>query len=228
MVGARARRRLGASRADRAELAREALDELRDAVGELRPPDLEQRRPRPPCSASTSRCCAARGARASTSRSTSVRGRLEPRPRLLRIAQEALHNALRHAAATARIRAATRRRRSLVLEVADDGEGSSRRAQLRTPAARADVDGGTAPRASAGGSTIESAPERRTTVRWRCRLAVEQIRELLVDDHAVVREGLRTFLALQDGMEIAARPPTGATRSTAVARLAPDIVLMDS
>jgi len=30
----------------------------------------------------------------------------------------------------------------------------------------------------------------------------ESIRVLLVDDHAVVREGLRTFLELQDGIEI--------------------------
>ena len=43
---------------------------------------------------------------------------------MLRIAQEALHNALRHAGAprTVAVRAARRRRR-LLLEVADDGAG---------------------------------------------------------------------------------------------------------
>ena len=30
----------------------------------------------------------------------------------------------------------------------------------------------------------------------------EPIRVLVVDDHAVVREGLRTFLELQDGIEV--------------------------
>ena len=30
----------------------------------------------------------------------------------------------------------------------------------------------------------------------------DAIRVLVVDDHAVVREGLRTFLELQDGIEV--------------------------
>ena len=33
-------------------------------------------------------------------------------------------------------------------------------------------------------------------------MADASIRVLLVDDHAVVREGLRTFLELQDGIEV--------------------------
>ena len=33
----------------------------------------------------------------------------------------------------------------------------------------------------------------------------EPIRVLVVDDHAVVREGLRTFLELQDGIEVVGR-----------------------
>ena len=37
----------------------------------------------------------------------------------------------------------------------------------------------------------------------------EPIRVLLVDDHAVVREGLRAFLQLQDGFEIVGEAADG-------------------
>ncbi|UGS33727.1 response regulator [Capillimicrobium parvum] len=50
---------------------------------------------------------------------------------------------------------------------------------------------------------------------------------LLADDHAVVREGLRAFLELQDGMEVAGEAADGAAAVDAVAQLAPDVVLMD-
>jgi NarL family two-component system response regulator LiaR len=53
------------------------------------------------------------------------------------------------------------------------------------------------------------------------------IRVLLVDDHAVVREGLRTFLELQDGIEVVGEAGDGAEGVEAAERLRPDVVLMD-
>jgi len=53
------------------------------------------------------------------------------------------------------------------------------------------------------------------------------IRVLLVDDHAVVREGLRTFLELQDGIEVVGEAGDGAAGVAAAERLRPDVVLMD-
>ena len=53
------------------------------------------------------------------------------------------------------------------------------------------------------------------------------IRVLLVDDHAVVREGLRAFLELQDGIEVVGEAGDGAEGVAAVERLRPDVVLMD-
>jgi DNA-binding NarL/FixJ family response regulator len=53
------------------------------------------------------------------------------------------------------------------------------------------------------------------------------IRVLLVDDHAVVREGLRNFLALQDGLEIVGEACDGAQAIEQAQRLAPDVILMD-
>ena len=53
------------------------------------------------------------------------------------------------------------------------------------------------------------------------------IRVVLADDHAVVRQGLRTFLDLQDDIEVVAEASDGLEAVEAAARLDPDIVLLD-
>jgi NarL family two-component system response regulator LiaR len=53
------------------------------------------------------------------------------------------------------------------------------------------------------------------------------IRVLLADDHAVVRQGLRTFLDLQDDIEVVAEAADGEEALEAAERLAPDVVLID-
>ena len=53
------------------------------------------------------------------------------------------------------------------------------------------------------------------------------IKILLVDDHAVVREGLRTYLELQDGIEVAGEAADGHEGVAAAERLRPDVILMD-
>ena len=54
-----------------------------------------------------------------------------------------------------------------------------------------------------------------------------RIRVLVADDHAVVRQGLRTFLELQDDVEVVADVADGARALDAVAEHEPDVVLMD-
>src|SRR4051794_25034451 len=50
---------------------------------------------------------------------------------------------------------------------------------------------------------------------------------MLADDHAVVREGLRTFLSLQDGIEVVGEAADGDQAIVEAERLKPDVVLMD-
>src|SRR3954471_5493314 len=53
------------------------------------------------------------------------------------------------------------------------------------------------------------------------------IRVLVVDDHGVGREGLRTYLELQDGIEVAGEAADGEEAVREAERLRPDVVLMD-
>ena len=53
------------------------------------------------------------------------------------------------------------------------------------------------------------------------------IRIVIADDHAVVREGLRAFLGLQDDLEVVAEASDGAEAADEVERLRPDVALVD-
>jgi two-component system, NarL family, response regulator LiaR len=55
----------------------------------------------------------------------------------------------------------------------------------------------------------------------------DPIRILIADDHAVVREGLRAFLTLQDGLEIVGEAADGDEVVSEAQRLRPDVILMD-
>ena len=155
------------------ELAAGGMEELRSLIFELRPAALEARGARRDAAQARRRAAARHRQRHRARRSAAT-----PRPRrrarrgaCFRIAQEALHNALRHAHADARSRSAsTRRNGRLVLTVADDGVGfDPTRRGAALPAARADVDGG------AGAGARRRADDRLAPGRghdgraWRCR-----------------------------------------------------------
>lgn len=55
----------------------------------------------------------------------------------------------------------------------------------------------------------------------------ERIRVLLVDDHSVVRQGLRAFLRLQPDIEVVAEAASGPAALEAAASHGPDVVVMD-
>ncbi|MFE7512842.1 response regulator [Streptomyces sp. NPDC057540] len=58
-------------------------------------------------------------------------------------------------------------------------------------------------------------------------MADKPIRVLLVDDHQVVRRGLRTFLEVQDDIEVVGEASDGAEGVARAEELRPDVVLMD-
>ena len=186
------------------ELAGEALEELRSLILGLRPPELDARRAQRDACERSSTC---------SSRVHQVDIRLEgdgepagadPERDLaiLRIVGEAVHNALRHArAGEIRVRLGAH-----AIEIVDDGRGfdphaaelRARHLGLTSMKERARELGATL--------TLDAAPgeghDRPTGAR-------AMIRVLIVDDHAVVREGLRSFLELQDGIEVAGEAGDG-------------------
>lgn len=57
--------------------------------------------------------------------------------------------------------------------------------------------------------------------------APSKIRVLVVDDHAVVRQGLRTFIDLQEDMAVTGEGSNGVEAVELAGRLQPDVVLLD-
>ena len=146
---------------------------------------------------------------------------------LLRIAQEALQNALKHACATRIVLRLGTGDGRVILMVEDDGAGfdpqargvRSRRLGLSSMEERA---------RRLGGSLGDRVGRRHghDGSAWRRRLP-DAIRVLVVDDHEVVREGLRTFLRLQEGIDVIGEAGDGVEAVAEARRLAPDVVLMD-
>jgi DNA-binding NarL/FixJ family response regulator len=58
-------------------------------------------------------------------------------------------------------------------------------------------------------------------------MSVTPLRIIIVDDHAVVRRGVRALLESQPGWEVAGEAATGREAVELVARLRPDVVVMD-
>jgi DNA-binding NarL/FixJ family response regulator len=56
---------------------------------------------------------------------------------------------------------------------------------------------------------------------------MSEIRVLLVDDHEVVREGLRTLLSRREGFQVVGQAGSVAESITEATRTTPDVIIMD-
>ena len=213
------------------ELGAEAHAELRAVIDGLAPPDLEAAG-----LAESLRRYAVLAGRAHGVPVTFTAACLPPldakaEAALYRVAQEALHNALRHAGASgdqghpqpdpAPGRAGGVRRRSRI-----QPPGSGRR-----PRARFDARARRGGRRAAGHQVQpegnHGADDRPTEGGPMTQPGTAPISVLIVDDHPVVRRGLRVLLEVQDGIEVAGEAGDGATALALAAELSPDVVLLD-
>lgn len=58
-------------------------------------------------------------------------------------------------------------------------------------------------------------------------MTTSPIRVMIVDDHPLVREGIRSIVAAEDGFEIVAEAGSGEEAVEAAGRLRPDVVILD-
>ncbi len=136
---------------------------------------------------------------------------------LLRVTQEALTNVRKHAGAS-KVRVSLDYGDPVRLTVADDGrgfapDGVERGFGLRGMRSRVEQ--------------AEGDVHRHRHRRHRGRGGDPVLRVMIVDDHPIVREGLRGMLAAEPDIEVAGEAASGDEAVALVPRVAPDVVLMD-
>ena len=150
---------------------------------------------------------------------------------LYRVAQEALHNALRHSGAQTICVRLARAGPRVTLDIKDDGHGFVAEvpsgglglASMRERAAQRRRHADHQVRRRRYARTDDGAGENA----GRRPMTQQPISVLIVDDHPVVRQGLRVLLEVQDGIEVTGEAGDGATALALAAEREPDVILLD-
>ncbi|TME98620.1 MAG: response regulator, partial [Chloroflexi bacterium] len=142
------------------------------------------------------------------------------------VSRESLANVERHAHAGAVVLGLHTGPRFIRLTVQDDGTGGSRLMLEHIEPGTRNTRGGSQPRRRFSGAS--SHPFARAG-RGVSRSAVaRKIRVLIVDDHELVRAGLRSLLQPEADIEIVGEVATGSQALVQGRRLRPDVVMLDA
>jgi PAS domain S-box-containing protein len=232
-------------------LARRALEETRALAHDLRPAILDDVGLVGALPGLGQQCTETYGVPVHVDVDTPPMGRLPPEVEvaLFRIAQEALTNIGKHAAARSGRVAFSLHEGTARLVVQDDGKGFDLE-QVRRPTRQGGLGlyglhervallGGTLALDTAPGQGVrltvavpvqgksESLPCSGQPSKRRGTRTHVGIKILLVDDHAVVREGLRMALDAQPGITVVGEAEDGRQALELIEELHPDVVVMD-
>ncbi len=169
---------------------------------------------------------------------------------LFRITQEALNNVVKHANTSEASVELTFKERLTTLVIGDKGAGfdlvsaqaktghvglASMRERAQALGGKMSVDSspgkGTRIKividsSTGGDSTLPVKMIMRKTTR-RPKMPENKIKVLIVDDHAIVRQGLRTLLELMDDISVVGEAANGKIAIDLVSQIHPDVVMMD-
>ena len=237
------------------DLAKECLEEARRSVWDLRSPTLESGNLAEAIRNEIQKC-EAQGIRTSIAVEGERPGLMDAQCELvvLRVAQEALSNVRRHSQAKRVMVELSFKPTEVLLKVVDDGEGFDPTTQRAGPSSTGGGFGltGMHERARLVGGRIEirSAPgmgtrldigipyqplmEKAPALEMKDlsdnglqKEVVQGIRVLMVDDHEVVRHGIRSMLEQTEEISVVGEAGDGETAIEQILAIHPDVVLMD-
>ena len=221
------------------DLAREALAEMRTLVRELRPGSVVEEG----LVKSLEKLAALRRKRDGLTVTLTVRGQeegsIDLKETMFRTAREALNNIAKHAGVKEARLDLSFGEKDVALFVQDSGQGVRSRCDRPARELRADCNerAGRGAWRNAGGAFCGgrwygdrgaySASESRSRGGAVMARKPTRVRVMIVDDHAVVREGLKKYLGALGEFEIVAEAANGAEALAAAAAARPQVVLMD-
>ena len=150
-----------------------------------------------------------------------------------RIAQEALNNVIKHAEATAVHIALLGTPEGVELQIHDDGRGLIPRSFQ--PGIWGSASWRSAPRRSAANCRFRANPVVAPRSAWSGRIRQRgqtmtesaSIRVMIVNDHPIVRDGLKNMLLAFDDLQLVGAAADGAEALVCCQQQRPDVILMD-